>query len=71
MTINVTNVNDNAPSVSAGQTFDIDEGYKRTIGWLESSDPDDMNQPGFTTFSGLADRQRQPGFGVQGHAVGG
>jgi len=50
VTINVANVNDNVPSVTAGQTFDIDEGYKRTIGWLESSDPDDMNQLGFTTF---------------------
>jgi len=48
--IEVTNVNDNVPSVSAGQTFDIDSGYKRTIAWLESSDPDDMNQLGFTTF---------------------
>jgi len=50
VTIGVANVNDNPPSVSAGQTFDIDGGYKRTIGWLESSDPDDMNQVGFTTF---------------------
>jgi len=50
--INVTNLNDNPPSVSAGQTFDIDEGYKNSIGWLESSDPDDMNQLGFTTFQG-------------------
>ena len=50
VTIKVTNVNDNPPSVTAGQTFDIDQGYKRTIGWLESSDPDDMNQLGFTTF---------------------
>ena len=50
VTINVANVNDNPPSVTAGQTFDIDQGYKRTIGWLESSDPDDMNQLGFTTF---------------------
>ena len=50
VTINVANVNDNVPQVTAGQTFDIDEGYKRTIGWLESSDPDDMNQLGFTNF---------------------
>jgi endo-1,4-beta-xylanase len=52
VTIDVVNVNDNVPSVTAGQTFDIDQGYKRTIGWLESSDPDDMNQLGFTTFQG-------------------
>jgi endo-1,4-beta-xylanase len=52
VTIQVTNVNDNTPSVTAGQTFDIDEGYKRTIGWLESFDPDDMNQLGFTAFQG-------------------
>jgi endo-1,4-beta-xylanase len=50
VTVNVANVNDNSPSVSAGQTFDIDGGFKRSIGWLESSDPDDMNQLGFTTF---------------------
>jgi endo-1,4-beta-xylanase len=52
VTINVTNLNDNTPSVSAGQTFDIDGGYRNSIGWLESSDPDDMNQLGFTTFQG-------------------
>jgi len=52
VTINVVNANDNVPSVSAGQTFDIDQGYKRSIGFLESFDPDDMNQPGFTAFQG-------------------
>jgi endo-1,4-beta-xylanase len=52
VTIDVVNVNDNPPSVTAGQTFDIDAGYKNKIAWLESSDPDDMNQLGFTKFQG-------------------
>jgi endo-1,4-beta-xylanase len=52
VTIAVANVNDNPPSVSAGQTFDIDGGYRNSIGFLESSDPDDMNQLGFTRFQG-------------------
>jgi endo-1,4-beta-xylanase len=50
VTINVTNENDNAPSISAGQSFNIDDGANNIIGGVESSDPDDMNQPGFTKF---------------------
>jgi len=52
VTINVTNENDNVPSISAGQSFDIDDGANNIIGGVESSDPDDMNQPGFTKFQG-------------------
>jgi len=54
VSIEVTNVNDNAPAITAGQSFDIDQGYKRTIAGVESSDPDDVNQVGFTTFQGWA-----------------
>ena len=55
MTIKVTNANDNAPAITAGQAFDIDDGYAATSSAaLESSDPDDINQLGFTTFSGWA-----------------
>jgi endo-1,4-beta-xylanase len=50
VTINVTNENDNAPAITAGQSFRIDDGYRRVIGAVESSDPDDINQIGFTTF---------------------
>jgi hypothetical protein len=52
VTINVTNENDNVPSISAGQSFSIDDGANNVIGGVESSDPDDMNQPGFTKFQG-------------------
>src|SRR5688500_10275593 len=50
VTINVTNENDNAPAITAGQSFRIDDGYSHVLGALESSDPDDANQLGFTTF---------------------
>jgi len=52
VTVNVTNANDNAPAITAGQAFRIDDGHRNVIAALEVSDPDDMNQVGFTTFSG-------------------
>ena len=52
VTIKTNNLNDNAPAITAGQSFDIDQGYRRTIAAVESSDPDDVNQPGFTKFQG-------------------
>jgi GH35 family endo-1,4-beta-xylanase len=52
VTITVTNANDNAPAITAGQTFRIDQGYRQFIASIEVSDPDDVNQVGFTTFSG-------------------
>jgi endo-1,4-beta-xylanase len=52
VTINVTNANDNVPAISAGQSFNIDDGANNVIAGVESSDPDDMNQPGFTKFQG-------------------
>jgi len=54
VTINVTNANDNAPAVTAGQAFDVDGGAHNVIAALEVSDPDDVNQLGFTTFSNYA-----------------
>ena len=52
VTVKVTNANDNAPAITAGQAFRIDDGYKQIIAEIESSDPDDVNQPGFTKFRG-------------------
>jgi endo-1,4-beta-xylanase len=52
--VNFTNDNDNAPSVTAGQTYRIDGGYRNQVAAIESSDPDDVNQLGFTTFQGWA-----------------
>jgi endo-1,4-beta-xylanase len=52
VTIQVKNLNDNAPVIAAGQSFNIDDGYRGTIGPVEASDADDTNQPEFTTFSG-------------------
>lgn len=50
VTVNVTNVNDNPPSVNVGQTFAIDGGVRNVIGIARATDPDDSNQPGFTAF---------------------
>ena len=52
VTINVTNANDNAPLVNAGQQFEIDDGSRYVLGELFATDPDDANQPDYTTFSG-------------------
>jgi endo-1,4-beta-xylanase len=49
--INVTNLNDNVPVITAGQSFRIDDGARWTIGKVNASDADDTNQPGFTAFS--------------------
>jgi hypothetical protein len=54
VTIKVTNLNDNPPVIGAGQSFRIDGGSHNVIGRVLASDPDDTNQPGFTTFSGWA-----------------
>ena len=52
VTINVTNLNDNAPVITAGQSYRIDGGRNNTVASVLATDPDDTNQPGFTTFSG-------------------
>jgi endo-1,4-beta-xylanase len=52
VTLQVTNANDNAPAITAGQAFRIDDGSRNVIAAIEVSDPDDVNQVGFTTFTG-------------------
>jgi endo-1,4-beta-xylanase len=52
VTINVTNLNDNAPVITAGQSYRIDGGSHNTVAKVLATDADDTNQPGFTTFSG-------------------
>ena len=54
VTIDVTNLNDNAPVITAGQSFRIDDGSRWTIGEVNATDADDTNQPGFTTFQAWA-----------------
>jgi hypothetical protein len=48
--IAVTNLNDNAPVVTAGQAYPIDGGSNNRVAIVLATDPDDANQPGFTTF---------------------
>ena len=50
VTINVNNLNDNAPVITAGQSYRIDGGSNNTVARVLATDPDDTNQPGFTTF---------------------
>jgi endo-1,4-beta-xylanase len=51
VTIQVANANDNAPRARPA-SFDIDDGNRHGVGMLlPDGDPDDVNQPGFTTFS--------------------
>jgi len=54
VTINVTNLNDNAPVITGGQSFRIDAGSNNSIAKVAATDADDTNQPGFTTFSNWA-----------------
>jgi hypothetical protein len=54
VTININNLNDNKPSVTAGQRFPIDGGAHNVIDAIEVSDPDDVNQIGFTNFQNFA-----------------
>lgn len=48
VTVDVTNVNDNAPVVTAAQSFAIDGGIRNLIGNAKATDADDTNQAGFT-----------------------
>jgi len=48
--INLRNLNDNAPVITAGQSYRIDGGSNNTVARVRATDPDDTNQPGFTTF---------------------
>jgi endo-1,4-beta-xylanase len=54
VTINLTNLNDNPPVITAGQSYRIDGGRNNTVAKVLATDADDTNQPGFTTFSGWA-----------------
>jgi hypothetical protein len=54
VTININNLNDNKPAVTAGQRFPIDGGAHNVIDAIEVSDPDDVNQIGFTNFANFA-----------------
>jgi hypothetical protein len=51
VTINVTNLNDNVPVITGGQSFRIDAGSNNNIAKVAATDADDTNQPGFTKFS--------------------
>ena len=48
--INLSNLNDNPPAITAGQLYRIDGGSNNTVARVLATDPDDANQPGFTTF---------------------
>ena len=61
VTIKVTNANDNAPAITAGQAFSITDGYKQIIAEIEVSDPDDVNQIGFTKFKNFKIVSGDPG----------
>ena len=52
VTINITNLNDNTPVITAGQSFAVDGGSRNQLGAAKATDADDTNQPGFTTFTG-------------------
>jgi len=54
VTINVFNLNDNPPVITAGQSYRIDGGHDNAVAKVKATDADDTNQPGFTTFSGWA-----------------
>ncbi len=50
VSINLVNANDNAPLVTAGQSFRIDDGGRYVLGNAVATDADDKNQAGYTTF---------------------
>lgn len=50
VTINLNNLNDNPPVITAGQAYRIDGGSNNTVAKVLATDLDDTNQPGFTTF---------------------
>jgi hypothetical protein len=50
--VDVSNANDNAPVITAGQSYRIDGGSNNRVAKVLATDADDTNQPGFTSFSG-------------------
>ena len=73
VTINVTNANDNPPSVECGPDVrHRRQGYKRTIGWLESDRSRRHEPAGLHDLPELADRGRRRRVEMfSSHAVGG
>jgi endo-1,4-beta-xylanase len=67
ITINVKNLNDNAPVIDGGQKFAIDGGSRNILGAVDASDADDTNQAGFTKFQGW---QVRGGTGAKYFAIG-
>jgi endo-1,4-beta-xylanase len=51
VTINVSNLNDNAPVITAAQSYRIDGGSHNSVASVLATEADDINQPGFTTLS--------------------
>jgi len=50
VTINLNNLNDNAPVLTAGQSYRIDGGVRNFVAEVQATDADDTNEPGFTEF---------------------
>jgi hypothetical protein len=50
VSINLDNLNDNPPGITAGQSYRIDGGSQNIVARVLATDLDDTNQPGFTTF---------------------
>jgi len=48
VTINLDNLNDNAPVLTAGQSYRIDGGSRNFVAEVLATDADDTNEPGFT-----------------------
>jgi VCBS repeat-containing protein len=70
VTITVTNLNDNAPVITAGQAYRIDGGSNNRVATVLATDPDDTNQPGFTTFGPWAITSGNPNEVFQFDATG-
>jgi hypothetical protein len=68
--IAVTNLNDSAPVITAGQAYRIDEGANNRVARVLATDPDDTNQPGFTTFGPWAITSGNPNQVFQFDATG-
>jgi endo-1,4-beta-xylanase len=70
VTITVGNLNDNAPAITAGQAYRIDGGAGNAVASVLATDPDDTNQPGFTTFGPWAISSGNPLQAFQFDATG-
>ena len=60
VSINLNNLNDNPPVITAGQSYRIDGGSNNTVARVLATDLDDTNQPGFTHVRTLGDHERRP-----------